>query len=170
MDLRTMKDRIIIITLITIMILNAIDVFFDIKFHAPLWHILQEGSVVFISACAAVFLIIEMRKRSHALTRLKSDISLAERQIQTLHSKMEAERKEYGAVIKNQFNDWGLTMGEQQVAILVLKGLTLKEISALRNTKETTVRQQASIVYAKSNLQGRHEFSAWFLDDFLNFS
>jgi DNA-binding CsgD family transcriptional regulator len=52
--------------------------------------------------------------------------------------------------------------------LLLLKGLSLKEIASVRGTKEMTVRQQASSIYNKSNLGGRHEFSAWFLEDFLN--
>jgi len=28
-------------------------------------------------------------------------------------------------------------------------------------------RQQASTIYGKSGLEGRHAFSAWFLEDFL---
>ncbi|MFK3865693.1 helix-turn-helix transcriptional regulator [Pseudoalteromonas rhizosphaerae] len=51
--------------------------------------------------------------------------------------------------------------------MLLLKGLSFKEISALRSTKEKTVRQQASDIYSKADLEGRHEFAAWFLEDFM---
>jgi DNA-binding NarL/FixJ family response regulator len=51
--------------------------------------------------------------------------------------------------------------------MLLLKGLSFKEISAVRNTKEKTVRQQASTIYSKSGVDGRHTFSAWFLEDFI---
>lgn len=60
-----------------------------------------------------------------------------------------------------------LTLSEQEVAMLLLKGLSFKEISAVRNTKEKTIRQQASSIYSKSNVEGRHEFAAWFLEDFM---
>ncbi|WP_370693518.1 helix-turn-helix transcriptional regulator [Pseudoalteromonas sp. 1_MG-2023] len=51
--------------------------------------------------------------------------------------------------------------------MLLLKGLSFKEISAIRHTKEKTVRQQASVIYSKANVEGRHEFAAWFLEDFI---
>jgi hypothetical protein len=35
----------------------------------------------------------------------------------------------------------------------------------VRKPKEATVRQQASSIYSKSLLDGRHEFSAWFIED-----
>ena len=51
--------------------------------------------------------------------------------------------------------------------MLLLKGLSFREIAAVRQTREKTVRQQASAIYGKSGLEGRHEFAAWFLEDFL---
>ena len=62
---------------------------------------------------------------------------------------------------------WGLTKSEQEVAMLLLKGLSFREISEVRDTKEKTVRQQASSIYVKANVDGRHEFAAWFLEDFM---
>jgi DNA-binding NarL/FixJ family response regulator len=70
-------------------------------------------------------------------------------------------------VIQEQFSEWQLTAGEQEVALLLLKGLSFKEIAALRNTLEKTVRQQASGIYRKAGVTGRHAFAAWFIEDFL---
>jgi DNA-binding CsgD family transcriptional regulator len=164
-----MKDKIIIAVLVIIMLLNGMDVFVDINLDVPIWHVLGESAIVIISGIAAVFLIYDLRLRSVSLNHLASQLKEADSQIHSLSGKIETERKHYGQVIQSQFNDWGLTLGEQQVAILILKGLSLKEIATVRETKEPTVRQQASSLYAKSKLVGRHELSAWFLEDFLNF-
>ena len=37
----------------------------------------------------------------------------------------------------------------------------------VRGTAEKTIRQQASSIYQKANILGRHSFSAWFIEDFL---
>ena len=37
----------------------------------------------------------------------------------------------------------------------------------LRSTLEKTVRQQASSIYQKAGVSGRHAFAAWFLEDYL---
>jgi DNA-binding NarL/FixJ family response regulator len=66
-----------------------------------------------------------------------------------------------------QFTDWHLTPSEKEVALLLLKGLSFREIALLRNTAEKTVRQQASEIYQKSDVTGRHGLSAWFFEDFL---
>ena len=49
----------------------------------------------------------------------------------------------------------------------MLKGLSFKEIAALRQTREKTVRAQASAIYRKAGVNGRHAFAAWFIEDFL---
>jgi DNA-binding CsgD family transcriptional regulator len=37
----------------------------------------------------------------------------------------------------------------------------------LRGTAEKTIRQQASAIYKKAGVAGRHVFSAWFMEDLL---
>jgi DNA-binding NarL/FixJ family response regulator len=56
---------------------------------------------------------------------------------------------------------------EREVGLLLLKGLTHKEIAEARSTTETTIRQQALAVYRKSGLRSRAELSAFFLEDLL---
>lgn len=67
--------------------------------------------------------------------------------------------------ISAQFDQWGLTAAEADIAGLMLKGMSLKEIAALRETSETTIRQQAQGVYRKSGLGNRAQLSAYFLED-----
>ncbi len=162
-----MRDGLITFILIVIMVLNGIDVFVDIGLDVPVWHILQEAFLVVLSGIGASLLIIHIRQKSTSLQSLSSDLHDAKSQITRLSSKIEEEKRRYSLVIKDQFSDWNLTEGEQEVAWFLLKGLSLKEISVLRSTKEATVRQQASSIYSKSNLEGRHAFSAWFLEDLL---
>ena len=72
-----------------------------------------------------------------------------------------------GEAIAQQFATWELTQSEREVGWLLLKGLTLKEIAAMRDTAEKTVRQHASAIYRKSGVSGRHAFAAWFIEDCL---
>jgi DNA-binding CsgD family transcriptional regulator len=69
--------------------------------------------------------------------------------------------------IEQQLEAWNLTTSEKEVAFLLLKGLSFKEIAPVRGTSERTVRQQALAVYAKSGLAGRAELAAFFLEDLL---
>jgi len=72
-----------------------------------------------------------------------------------------------GVAIDRQFDRWGLTPAEREIALLQLKGLRHKAIAELRHTSERTVRQQALAVYRKSGLDGRSDLAAFFLEDLL---
>ena len=55
----------------------------------------------------------------------------------------------------------------EEVALLLLKGLSHKEIAEVRGVAETTVRQQARALYKKAGLGGRNDLAAFFLEDLL---
>lgn len=54
------------------------------------------------------------------------------------------------------------------MALLLLKGLSLKEIAAVRATSERTIRAQAAALYTKAGVTGRAALSAFFLEDLLS--
>jgi len=162
-----MKDKIIASALSIIMILNFLDVLTDIELGVPIWHIIEESIIVLLSGVGAGYLIYEIHQRSKQLAHLGDTLSESNQHLENITEKMKLARKQYSEVIHQQFGDWQMTESEQQVGLLLLKGLSFKEIAAVRSTKEKTVRQQASTIYSKSKLEGRHEFSAWFLEDFL---
>ena len=64
-----------------------------------------------------------------------------------------------------QFGRWALTDAERGVALLLLQGLSHKEIASARDTSERTVRQQALAVYRKAGVHSRAELAAFFLRD-----
>ena len=72
-----------------------------------------------------------------------------------------------GEKIDEQLNEWSLSSAEKDVALLLIKGLSTKELAHVRGTSEKTVRQQASQIYAKANLENRAELAAFFLEDLL---
>jgi DNA-binding CsgD family transcriptional regulator len=72
--------------------------------------------------------------------------------------------------IEIQFETWGLTAAEADVAGMLLKGASLREIAVLRRTSEATIRQQAQAVYRKSGLASRSELAAFFLEDLFTIS
>ena len=162
-----MKDLVIAVILGLIMLLNLADVVTDISLGVPTWHIIEESLIVLAAGLTAGYLVIEMRSRARQLDRLTRTLSNADQQIAHITQEMRSARHDYSELIHQQFENWQLTASEQQVAMLLLKGLSFKEIAAVRDTREKTVRQQASTIYAKSGVDGRHAFAAWFLEDFL---
>lgn len=70
--------------------------------------------------------------------------------------------------IQEDFEKWGLSPAEKEIALLLLKGLRLQEIADIRATSERTVRQQAQSIYRKSGLDSRTDLAAYFIEDFIN--
>lgn len=163
-----MKDKVIALILGIIMVLNFLDVLTDISLGVPVWHIVEESIIVLASAIGFIYLLIEINRRTKHINHLKEELSISDNKLQNISEEMKNARSQYSELIYQQFNDWKLTKSEQEVAMLLLKGLSFKEISGVRDTKEKTVRQQASSIYDKANVEGRHDFAAWFLDDFLH--
>ena len=162
-----MKDLIITGILGLIMLLNMADVVTDIGLGVPTWHIVEESLIVLAAGLTVTYLIVEMRSRARELERVTRTLTRADEQIASITNEMRSARRQYSELIRQQFEAWNLTVSEQQVAMLLLKGLSFKEIAAVRDTREKTVRQQASTIYSKSGVDGRHAFAAWFLEDLL---
>ena len=118
------------------------------------FHIAVE-LLVFLSITAILF--IELRRVSQLSHEIKRE------QVKT--ARLSGELLE---VMRNQFSRWGLSPSESEVALLLIKGLSMREISQAREVKEKTVRQQATGIYAKSGYAGRHELAAHFIEDLMN--
>jgi hypothetical protein len=75
----------------------------------------------------------------------------------TLHSgrqwrdETRALLKGLGEAIDRQFLTWKLTGAERDVGLLILKGLSLKEIAAVRVTSERTIRAQARSIWCSES-------------------
>jgi DNA-binding CsgD family transcriptional regulator len=72
-----------------------------------------------------------------------------------------------GRAIDRQFEAWGLTPAEGEVALLLLKGYSHKQVAQATGRGERTARQHASAVYQKADLSGRAELAAFFLEDLM---
>jgi DNA-binding CsgD family transcriptional regulator len=162
-----MKDLWIALLLAAIVALKLVDVIADTGLSLPVAHLAQEWTLLALSALGCVYLITDMRRRSRALRHLAETVRHRDADLEALGSQLLEARHAYGQVIRQQFADWGLTRSEQEVAQLLLKGLSLREIAAVRDTREKTVRQHASSLYAKAGVEGRHALAAWFLEDFM---
>jgi DNA-binding CsgD family transcriptional regulator len=72
-----------------------------------------------------------------------------------------------GAAIDAQFDRWGLSPAEKEVGLLLLKGLSHREVAQARSVTEATARQQARAVYRKAGVSGRADLAAFFLEDLM---
>lgn len=154
--------------LLLISVLTLSDLIEDRLDGAPFTHLLVEALVIGVCIAVAMFFwsksIVRLRVKNQLLS-----FQLSSTRQDSLRWKQKVGKFSQGltGAILDQFHEWGLSVAESDVAFLLLKGFSLKEIAALRKTTEQTVRQQAAAIYGKSQLDGRAQLSAFFLEDLL---
>jgi DNA-binding CsgD family transcriptional regulator len=121
---------------------------------------------VLVSVGVVLLFRIALRQRDEQRTLIR-DLEVARLQGERWRAESRYFLNGLGEAIDVQFGRWNLTEAEREVALLLLKGLSLKEVAAVRATSERTIRAQARSLYAKSGLTGRAALSAFFLEDLL---
>ena len=167
MRLPSLRDGLVLVLLVIAAVASAGDMLDDLAHGSDLLHLLGEGAVLLGAAVFMVWLIRDSRRQDEELVRLRAELAEAAHRAAASDLGTQAQRRQLGEFINTQFVAWRLTDSEREVGWLLLKGLSLKEIAALRSTLEKTVRQQASAIYQKAGVSGRHSFAAWFLEDYL---
>lgn len=121
-----------------------------------------------IGASVGIALLVQRLHAQHEEhLALIQDLEVARAEGQGWRSKVQAHLAGLKGEMDKQFQAWGMTAAERDVGLLILKGLSHKEIAALRATTDATVRQQAQAIYRKAGLPGKTAFSAYFLEDLL---
>ena len=145
-----------------------IDIIFDWEGMGGLnTHILVEMFMGLLSLFAIAVMIYASWKQRNELKSLSQILNQTRDELTENQLKTQKLMGEFSKIIQEQFTEWKMTQSEKEVALLLLKGLSLDEIASVRETKEKTVRQQASNLYKKAGLSGRHELVAFFFEDLL---
>ncbi|WP_417626138.1 helix-turn-helix transcriptional regulator [Pararhodobacter aggregans] len=71
------------------------------------------------------------------------------------------------AVVAEHFAQWGLTGAEADVAMFMVKGLSIAEIATMRGSTEATVKSHLNAIYRKSGTSGRPDVLALILDSLM---
>ena len=125
---------------------------------------LVEKLILLVGMAAIAWNVSGMQELRDAQEAMANNLARTVAQGDQWRAERRAEIAALGQAIEDQFKHWKLTAAEIDIAGLMLKGATLKEIALARDTSEATIRQQAQSVYRKSGLSGRAELSAYFLD------
>ena len=162
------SQKILLTTIIgLIMAFTAGDMIADYDEGSSFWHLSIEACLLILSFFGIATIWNANRilgKNAETLT-----ITLASARSDAEHWLNEVKQLANGLsdAIDRQFGAWNLSVSEKDIGLLLLKGLSLKEVADVRGTSERTVRQQAQEIYRKSGVAGRAEFAAFFLEDLL---
>lgn len=154
--------------------LSAWDLMTDLGEGTTPSHVVVEGAVFAIGFLGAAYVTrllldaarqvrqtaAELASMSHALQRTEADARRWQSEARDL-------MRGLSEAIDEQFDRWQLSTAEREVALLLLKGLSHRDVAKIRQVTEATARQQARSVYKKGGLEGRHDLAAFFLEDLM---
>jgi len=81
---------------------------------------------------------------------------------------IEIQKGHFDEIAQSRFKSWMFTNSEMDVANLILRGLSLKEIAAARSVSVGTVKAQTNAILKKSGVENRAAFLGLFIDEFLD--
>jgi DNA-binding CsgD family transcriptional regulator len=164
----------VLLAFMVVALFAAIDIWADLREGTTLGHVAAEAGVLLVGLLGSIFmarrLVVTLR---HARAAQREAVELAG-QLEVTRAEASRWRSEarelmhgLSAALDTQFDRWSLSPAEKEVALLLLKGLSHKEIANVRSVTEATARQQARSVYKKGGLLGRHDLAAFFLEDLM---
>ena len=158
------KDKLISFTLILIIIFKLIDLSIDISSNVEPKHIFQEIMLIVVSLALFVYLMIDIHKRTTNEKLNLAQLKASKENIRLLNQQLEDSKVAFFSKIEEQFQKWGLTAAEKEVALFLVKGLSTSEIANIRDKSEKAISNQSSAIYKKADVTGRHELAALFFE------
>jgi DNA-binding NarL/FixJ family response regulator len=128
-------------------------------------HLAVEGVALAVSAVGVGVLVARLRRLDREQRRLVERLAASEGEVERWRGEVFEAAQGLRAAIERQFDRWDLSLAERQIALLLLGGLSHKQIASRRDSSERTVRQQAHALYGKAGLSGRADLAAFFLQD-----
>jgi len=154
--------------LVLIALLIGLDAIDDWRSGGSAGHVVLELAVVAGALLGVAGLWTRYVRTRSSLATTAAMLDRVRAEAERWRAQNEATLRGLSEAIDGQLDRWRLTPSEKEVAFLLLKGLSFKELAEVRGTSERTVRQQALAVYAKAGVAGRAELSAFFLEDLLS--
>ncbi|KPK16344.1 MAG: hypothetical protein AMJ62_05940 [Myxococcales bacterium SG8_38] len=164
----------LLLAFLLVALLSAIDIWADLREGTTPNHVVAEAAVLGVGLVGSIFMARRLvLVLGRARTAQEQALHLAE-QLDATRAEASRWRNEardlmagLAAALDQQFDRWSLSPAEKEVALLLLKGLSHRDIAEVRSVTEATARQQARAVYKKAGLSGRHDLAAFFLEDLM---
>jgi len=164
----------LLVIFLVMAVFATIDIVSDLREGTTLSHVFVEGVILGVGLFGVLLitrtLVLTMRKGERTAEEVRSlanQLEATAADAARWRNQARALVAGLGEAIDGQFDRWQLSEAEKEVGLLLLKGLSHKEIAAARSVTEATARQQARAVYKKAGLSGRHDLAAFFLEDLM---
>lgn len=165
-----MGDRAAVAVALALVAIFAVlftDVVMDYRGGATFGHLWIEALAMLVAALVAGALFGNVVTARNEGRRLRAQLAATAAEAERWRAEAHDVLAGLSAAIDRQFDRWELSGAEREIGLLLLKGLSHKEVAECRGVSERTVRQQARALYRKAGLAGRAELAAFFLEDLL---
>jgi len=86
---------------------------------------------------------------------------------QVMEQQIKVASGAFSKLLNEHFDEWALTPSERDVAMLAIKGLSIAEIAAIRETKDGTIKAQCNAIYRKAGVKGRTQLVSQFIEELM---
>lgn len=142
----------------------CLDLYVDYQNKTDTLHLVLEIALMLLVIVTTIYLWVFFRK----------DIIKKQTRIDSLDQKLSHFQNEYKDALSSlsqgilkQLDHWKLSASEKKVAIALIRGYPIKQIAAILNRQERTIRNQATSIYDKTQMTGRNDLAAFFLSEIL---
>jgi DNA-binding CsgD family transcriptional regulator len=158
-------------SLVFIFVLIAVliiwDIAADLATGTTILHIVVEVLLFLVPVTGAFYFWHKFRVARQAKAELGQDLKKARQEASRWEEKEQRLLISLRKAIDDQFIQWGFSPTDKEIALHLLKGLSLKEIALLRGSSPNSIKQQSHVLYTKAGLKGRAGLSAFFLGNLL---
>jgi DNA-binding CsgD family transcriptional regulator len=158
---------ILVVALTSIIVGGSIDLLMDQPEDWLSFHVVFETLMIAAALVMATTLWMGWWRSAQSVDELRRSLEARSAERDEWRSNAEHALEGLSRAIDGQFDSWGLTPAERDIALLLLKGHSHKAIARHTGRSPQTVRQHAASVYRKGHLSGRAQLAAFFLEDLM---
>lgn len=155
------------LALASIVVGGTIDLWMDQPADWLSVHVVFETLMILGALLMATTLWLGWWRAERSMDELRRSLAARQQERDTWRESARVALEGLGEAVDRQFAAWGLTPAEREVALLLLKGYSHKQVAQATGRNERTARQHASSVYQKARLAGRAELAAFFFEDLM---
>lgn len=157
----------LVLALAIIAVEGLVNLALDAPLHWLSVHMLVELLTIALSLAMATALWLGWWRAERSVRELRRSLEQHQAERDAWRHSAQLALRGLAEALDRQFRHWGLTPVEREVALMLLKGYTHKEVARQTGRSERTVRQHAVVVYEKTGLAGRAGLAAFFLQDLM---
>lgn len=131
-------------------------------------HVLGGLSYTRSDLVHLVFEVLAVAGLGYAVVTLRAYHLLLRAEAEATKDTIQMLRGNFDEVLQNKFEDWGLTIAERDVTLLIIRGLSVAEIASARSTAQGTIKTQSTSIFRKIGVRSKTELMSVIIDEFLD--